>query len=116
MAPHGALHAKPSACLILSEYQGSDNCAACILLPRLFVRMHVQALCYEMRHRLNWESCVAVEVVVLASGEFKRRWNGCDFWCCHLVVGRALRPVVTTVAVRAFEPWTFVSRVTYLNH
>ncbi|GBN25314.1 hypothetical protein AVEN_132781-1 [Araneus ventricosus] len=51
------------------------------LLPRLFVRRHVPALCYEMRHRLcamkcvitlNWESCVAA---VLPSGECSRRRN-----------------------------------------
>ncbi|GBN15481.1 hypothetical protein AVEN_217484-1, partial [Araneus ventricosus] len=36
---------------------------------------------------LNWESCVAVGVVVLPSGECSRRWNCPDLWCCHLLVG-----------------------------
>ncbi|GBM85696.1 hypothetical protein AVEN_95205-1 [Araneus ventricosus] len=59
------------------------------LLPRLFVRKHVQALCYEMRHRLYYEIHIdfGVEVEVLSSVGCSSRWNWCDFWCCHLVVG-----------------------------
>ncbi|GBN28649.1 hypothetical protein AVEN_63443-1, partial [Araneus ventricosus] len=54
-------------------------------MSRLLVRRHVQTLFYEMA--LNWESCVAVGVVVLPSGECNRRWNRPDFWCYHLLMG-----------------------------
>ncbi|GBM92241.1 hypothetical protein AVEN_203046-1 [Araneus ventricosus] len=58
-------------------------------MPPLFVSRHVQALCYEMRHRLcamksvidfEMGELLAVGVVVLPSRECSRRWNGCDLW------------------------------------
>ncbi|GBM77970.1 hypothetical protein AVEN_239496-1 [Araneus ventricosus] len=94
MSQHGALQEQLPACLILSEYQESDNCTSvyCVhmrrLLPRLFVRRLVQALCYEMRHILCAMKCakdfelgelLAVEVVGMPSGERIRRWNSCVF-------------------------------------
>ncbi|GBN42567.1 hypothetical protein AVEN_221810-1 [Araneus ventricosus] len=75
MPQHFALQEQPPACLILSEYQGSDNCAACTfcrLLPRLFVSRQYR-LCdmkcvsdfvlLNATQTFNWESCVAVGVV-----------------------------------------------------
>ncbi|GBM34176.1 hypothetical protein AVEN_175261-1 [Araneus ventricosus] len=58
--------ANPSLLSILSEYQGSYNCASCICVD-----------CY-----LPFVCAQVVEV--LPSGGCRGRWN---FWCGHLVVG-----------------------------
>ncbi|GBM90502.1 hypothetical protein AVEN_21699-1 [Araneus ventricosus] len=83
----GALQEQPPACLILFEYQGSDNCAACICadcyLPFVCAQARAGIVLRSASQTLNLGE-LGVEIEMLPSVGCRRKWN---FWCCHLVVG-----------------------------
>ncbi|GBO06825.1 hypothetical protein AVEN_107647-1 [Araneus ventricosus] len=65
MAQHGAPQEQPPACLILSEYQGSDVLRAYAQIAAQIVGAQVRAMkmvidfaCSEMRHMLCAMKCV----------------------------------------------------------